>query len=498
MKYFYLLAIAFFTVSCGGGKTEGKTENSTKKKPNVVFIFTDDQTYTSIHALGNKEIKTPALDSFVEGGTTFTHAYNMGAWNGAVCAASRAMMNSGRTVWRVNKFRKNWKKKDSLNMSWAKLMESEGYNTYMTGKWHVDANAEDLFQNVVHVRPGMPHDAWGGHKRKGGIEKGEPVPIGYGRPKNENDTIWKPWDKKFGGFWEGGTHWSEVVRQDAIGFIDQAKQKEDPFFMYLAFNAPHDPRQAPQEYVDMYPLENISVPVSYQDEYPYRHSIRNGDYLRDEMLAPMPRTEYAVKVHRQEYYAAISHVDAQIGMIVDALKKSGKMDNTYIIMTSDHGLAMGRHGFMGKQNLYDHSIRPPMIILGPDIPKNKKVDADVYLQDVMATALEIGGVAKPSYIEFNSFLSLAKGERKESHYDAIYGAYLTVQRMIRKDGYKLLVYPEIDKVLLYNLNEDPEEMNDLAADPAQKERIKTLFSGLMQLQKDLDDTLDLSGLYAKL
>ena len=209
----------------------------------------------------------------------------------------------------------------------------------------------------------------GRSQKKRRYRKGEPVPVGYGRPKNENDTIWKPWDKKFGGFWEGGTHWSEVVRQDAIGFIDQAKQKEDPFFMYLAFNAPHDPRQAPKEYVDMYPLENISVPVSYQDEYPYRHSIRNGDYLRDEMLAPMPRTEYAVKVHRQEYYASISHVDAQIGMIVDALKKSGKMDNTYIMMTSDHGLAMGRHGFMGKQNLYDHSIRPLMIILGPDIPK---------------------------------------------------------------------------------------------------------------------------------
>jgi len=220
--------------------------------------------------------------------------------------------------------------------------------------------------------------------------------------------------------------------------------------------------------------------------------------LRDEMLAPMPRTEYAVKVHRQEYYAEISHVDAQIGMIVDALKKSGKMDNTYILMTSDHGLAMGRHGFMGKQNLYDHSIRPPMLILGPDIPKNKKVDADVYLQDVMATALELGGVGKPAYVEFNSFLSLAKGAQKESHYDAIYGAYLQVQRMIRKDGFKLLVYPEINKVRLYNLNEDPEEMNDLADLPENKEKIKSLFRDLMELQADLEDTLDLKKVYETL
>jgi len=493
MKNSYLLIIAFITFSCGKKQTK-EVEN---KKPNVVFIFSDDQTYTSIHALGNNEISTPTLDSFVEEGTTFTHAYNMGAWNGAVCAASRAMMNSGRTVWKVNKFRNNWIQKDSLDMSWAKLMESEGYETYMTGKWHVDAKAEDLFNNVVHVRPGMPHDAWGGHKRKG-LKEGAPLPVGYGRPINENDTSWSPTDKKFGGFWEGGTHWSEVVREDAIGFINQAKTKDKPFFMYLAFNAPHDPRQAPQKYVDMYPLENISVPKSYATEYPYRNSIKNGDYLRDEMLAPMPRTEYAIKVHTQEYYASISHVDAQIGMIVNALKKSGKMDNTYIIFTSDHGLAMGRHGFMGKQNLYDHSIRPPMMILGPDIPKNKKVDADVYLQDVMATALDLAGVAKPSYVEFNSFLDLAKGERENSHYDAIYGAYLKVQRMIRKDGFKLLVYPEINKVRLYDLNKDPEEMNDLADLPENKEKIKSLFKDLIQLQKDLEDTLDLTEVYKAL
>ncbi len=494
MKNITLGLLSLIALGCSGTKSKEQT----KTKPNIVFIFTDDQTYTSIHALGNNEISTPALDSFVEEGTTFTHAYNMGAWNGAVCAASRAMMNSGRTVWRVNKFRKNWTKKDSLDMSWAKLMESAGYETYMTGKWHVDAKAEDLFNNVVHVRPGMPHDAWGGHKKKTKLKEGAPLPVGYGRPVDENDKSWSPTDKKFGGFWEGGTHWSEVVRDDAIGFINQAKTKETPFFMYLAFNAPHDPRQAPQEYVDMYPLENISIPKSYATEYPYRHDIRNGNYLRDEMLAPMPRTEYAVKVHRQEYYAEISHVDAQIGMIVDALKKSGKMDNTYILMTSDHGLAMGRHGFMGKQNLYDHSIRPPMLILGPDIPKNKKVDADVYLQDVMATALELGGVGKPAYVEFNSFLSLAKGAQKESHYDAIYGAYLQVQRMIRKDGFKLLVYPEINKVRLYNLNEDPEEMNDLADLPENKEKIKSLFRDLMELQADLEDTLDLKKVYETL
>ena len=256
--------------------------------------------------------------------------------------------------------------------------------------------------------------------------------------------------------------------------------------------------QAPQEYIDMYPLDSISVPKSYMPEYPFRHQIANSNDLRDEALAPFPRTKFAIKVHTQEYYASITHVDAQIGVIMDALKKSGKMNNTYIFFTADHGLAMGRHGLLGKQSLFDHSIRPPMIVIGPEIPKNNKVEADVYLQDVMATSIEIAGIEKPEYVEFNSFLDLAKGETEKSHYNAIYGAYLKVNRMIRKDGFKLLVYPTLNKVLLFDLKKDPEEMNDISEYPTNKEKVKFLFTELLQLQKDMDDPLDLTNIYLTL
>jgi len=480
-----------------------------QKKPNIVLIFTDDQTYSSIHALGNKEIITPNMDKMVEDGTTFTHAYNMGAWSGAVCAASRAMMISGRFVWRANEFRRNWKENNSeaLDKSWSRILESSGYETYMTGKWHVDAPAQKIFNNVLHQRHGMPEDTWKGKEMTAKFKadpslkvsgSGKIMPIGYNRPLNENDTLWSPTDTARGGYWKGGKHWTEVLKDDAVNFIEQAKTKEDPFFMYLAFNAPHDPRQAPQEFIDMYPLDSISVPESYLPEYPLRHSIANGNYLRDEALAPFPRTEYAIKTHTQEYYASITHVDTQIGLILDALKKSGKMDNTYIFFTADHGLAMGRHGLLGKQSLFDHSIRPPMIVMGPDIPKNNKVDADVYLQDVMATSIEIAGIDKPNYVEFNSFLDLAKGETEKSHYEAIYGAYLNVNRMIRKDNFKLLVYPEINKVLLFDLKNDPEEMNDISDAIANKSKVKSLFKELLELQKDMNDPLDLTNIYLSL
>ncbi|AUP80590.1 sulfatase-like hydrolase/transferase [Flavivirga eckloniae] len=501
MIKFYTIVLVFLFYSCHTKKKESETV-----KPNIVFIFTDDQTYSSVSALGNDEIITPSLDKLVHEGTTFTHAYNMGSWSGAVCAASRAMLVSGRFVWRANAFRQNWVKNDSSSFkkSWPKLLESQGYKTYMTGKWHVDAKADKLFNNVVHVRPGMPHDAWDHFKMVAKFDSLSKVahadveaimPNGYNRPKSENDTTWSPTDTSKGGFWEGGKHWSEVVKDDAINFIEEAKNNDDPFFMYLAFNAPHDPRQAPKEFVDMYPLENISLPKSFLPEYPFRHSIANGNDLRDEALAPFPRTPYAIKTHKQEYYASITHLDKQIGLIIDALKKSGKIDNTYIFLTSDHGLAMGRHGLLGKQSLFDHSIRPPLVIIGPDIPKDKKVDSDVYLQDIMATSLEVAGVEKPNYVEFNSFLDIAKGKTDKSHYKSIYGAYLDVQRMIRKDGFKLLVYPEIDKVLLFDLNKDPEEMNDIASVPENKEKVKSLFKDLMQLQKEMDDQLDLNRIY---
>ena len=374
------------------------------EKPNILFIFSDDQCYSTIHALGNSEIHTPNLDRLTSQGVTFTHAYNMGAWSGAVCVASRAMLNTGRFVWNAYSYEENQHELAERGEMWVQLMQQAGYETYMTGKWHVKTDAEKLFDHVKHVRPGMPRDAWNFREMKetfaaiddlDNVNLDEIMPVGYNRPLSPEDTTWQPSKKEFGGFWEGGKHWSEVLGDDAVAFIDSAKNKEEPFFMYLAFNAPHDPRQSPKEYVDMYPIKNISVPESYKPEYPYKDSIGCGPSLRDEALAPFPRTEYAVNVNRQEYYAIISHMDDQIGRILDALEKSGKAENTYIFFTSDHGLAVGNHGLVGKQNMYDHSIRVPLFVIGPGVPKNKKIDADVYLQDVMPSTLEIAGYPKP-------------------------------------------------------------------------------------------------------
>jgi arylsulfatase A-like enzyme len=502
---FFLLLLAYATASCTS-QSDNLQSSSEAEKPNIVLLFTDDQTYESIEALNNTEIHTPNLNRLFRGGSTFTHAFNMGGWNGAVCIASRSMMISGQAIWRAKQQDSLWRAQDStaLAQTWGRLMQRQGYRTYMSGKWHVQAPADVVFDTVRHERPGMPPDNWG--RGGGGRQVAEAIraggdiaaamPPGYNRPLFENDRSWSPTDTTFGGFWEGGKHWSEVLKDDALLFIEDASSQELPFFMYLAFNAPHDPRQAPQEYVDMYSIKDISLPESFMPEYPWKDSIGNGVGLRDEALAPFPRTPYAVKKHRQEYYAIISHLDAQIGQILDALEESGKMENTYIFFTADHGLAVGQHGLIGKQNMYDHSIRVPMMVMGPGIPAGKKFDQEVYLQDVMATSLELAGIEKPSYVDFHSFMDIINGERAESHYNEIYGAYIDYQRMIRKDGFKLIVYPRIDKVLLYDLNKDPEEMHDLAAEPAYADKVKEMYRELLELQQEMGDSLSLSGSFS--
>ncbi|MEM9928756.1 MAG: sulfatase-like hydrolase/transferase, partial [Bacteroidota bacterium] len=470
-----------------------------EERPNILFIFTDDQTYTSVAALGNDEIATPNLDRLVQSGTTFTHAYNMGGWNGAICLASRHMLNSGRSVWRAHEQSRRYHADapGAREQAWGPLMAKAGYATYMSGKWHVEAPAPELFETTDHIRPGMPPDGYQHSKIQAMFKRHDMSPPedtvvayhppGYNRPLNADDDSYDPTDPKYGGFWTGGKHWSEVLADDGEAFLAKAAQDDRPFFMYLAFNAPHDPKQAPAEYLEQYPPGELAVPASFQPLYPNKELIGNGRNLRDEALGPFPRTELAVRKHKQEYYALITHLDAQIGRILTGLEATGKADNTVIMFTADHGLAMGRHGLLGKQNLYDHSVRVPLMISGPDIPQGETNPADVYLQDVMATALDLAGVAKPDYVEFNSLLPLLT--ETSGGLPAVYGAYVDLQRSIRKDGYKLLVYPKVPEVKLFDLQNDPEEINNLAA--AQPERVAALFAGLLELQQQMGDTLTL-------
>ena len=477
MKKNYLLpfcVLALVWTSCSTGKPD--------PRPNILFILADDQCYHTVNAMGAEEVITPSLDKLAVEGVAFTHAYNMGGWHGAVCVASRTMLNTGLSVWRANRAETSLDQWDEQGKMWSSLMENAGYQTFMAGKWHVKVAPDSIFQHTGHVRGGMPKQS----------------PEGYNRPKGPEDKEWTPWDTRFGGFWEGGKHWSEILAGEAVTFLEGTRDSDDPFFMYVAFNAPHDPRQSPKEYVDMYPLENVSVPASFQPLYPDMELIGCGKGLRDERLAPFPRTEHAVKVNRQEYYAIISHMDSQLERILEALESSGKRKNTYVVFTADHGLSCGNHGLLGKQNMYDHSMRVPLFVIGPDIPRGKRVGADVYLQDVMPTILELAGAEVPGHIEFHSLLPFADGSRSNSYYDAIYGCYMDRQRMVRQEDFKLILYPYASKMLLYDLENDPDEIVNLAGEDAYGEMQSKLFDKFLELQVEMEDTLDMRDYFPEM
>lgn len=189
-------------------------------------------------------------------------------------------------------------------------------------------------------------------------------------------------------------------------------------------------------------------------------------------------------------------MDAQIGRILDALEQSGRADNTWIFFTADHGLAVGHHGLFGKQTMYEHSTRVPFLVAGPDVPRNERRDQPIYLHDAMATALELAGAEKPQHIYFHSLLPLLRNKEQPSPYDAVYGAYLELQRSVTHDGWKLIAYPKAGVLRLYHLDQDPLEQHDLAADAQYRDRKGQLFRRLVALQKELGDALDLQATFA--
>lgn len=424
--------------------------------PNILFLFSDDQRADTIAALGNSVIKTPALDLLAKSGTVFHRAYCMGSNNGAVCVPSRAMLMSGRSLFHIQEQLKG-------QTTWPEKFADAGYTTFMTGKWHN-----------------------GGEAALRSFQQGKAVFLGgMGNPYKlalQDISATRAFENKR----TSGEHSVKLFADAAMDFLQQQKG-EKPFLCYVAFNAPHDPRLPPKEYRDRFAGHEPSIPANFLPQHPFNNGCM---VIRDEELAPWPRTPEIVRQHLADYYAYIEFMDAQIARILEALKASGQLENTIIVFSSDHGLAIGSHGLFGKQNLYDHSMRAPLIISGPGIARGKQSDAMCYLLDIFPTLGELAGVVKPEDSEGLSFASVLKGIT-EKHREAVFTSYTNVQRAIRDDRWKLMVYPQINKTQLFDLQNDPQEMHDLAADPQYAAEVQRLTAQLQNQQKLADDALPL-------
>jgi arylsulfatase A-like enzyme len=239
----------------------------------------------------------------------------------------------------------------------------------------------------------------------------------------------------------------------------------------------------------MYPDESIPLPGNFKKYHPFEF---DNMTIRDENLAPWPRTPEIIQASLADYYSLISHIDKRVGDLIETLKKEGLYENTIIVYAADNGLALGSHGLLGKQNMYEHSTKVPLIISGPGIPKDKVSDALVYLYDIYPTLVDACHLPAPEGIDGKNLLSVIKGEQ-EGVRTSLFTCYRHTVRAARTDEWKLIRYPERDFTQLFNLKTDPLEISNLAGQPEYQAKADEMMELLIQWQKEAGDTVNLTA-----
>ncbi|MXV85382.1 sulfatase-like hydrolase/transferase [Candidatus Poribacteria bacterium] len=432
-------------------------------RPNVLFMIADDHRWDAIGGMGDPTVQTPTMDSLMTRGTTFRQTHIMGSLVGAVCVPSRAAVLTS-----ANLFRSGGNQINRDLAVWPQVMRDAGYHTFFSGKWHNDRQTfTDSFDAGAKIFFGGMSDQY-------------KVPVFDFDPTGKYPEDAKYIGEKFS---------TELFTDASVEFL-QAYDAENPFFLYLSFTSPHDPRTAPGEYATMYSPEDIPVPENFLPEHPFD----NGEMrIRDEVLAPFPRTPEIVQQHIADYYGMITHQDAEMGRVLSTLEATGHLDNTIIIYTADHGLAVGQHGLLGKQNLYNHSIHVPSIFAGPGIPEGETVDALTYLYDVFPTVCDLTDVTCPDTTEGCSLVPLMKG-RVERVRATAFAAYRDIHRTITDGRWKLIRYyvseetgAGTDCIQFFDLEQDPWETTNLAELPEHADLIRSLAADMQMWQIQTND-----------
>jgi arylsulfatase A-like enzyme len=421
-------------------------------RPNILFVLADDQRADTLAAFGGLwELGTPNLDGLSERGFSFTRASCAGGPHGAVCIPSRAMLMTGRAWFTLDLGTFDGR------ATLPERLRDAGYRTFMSGKWHNGRGTlVRAFPNAHAVLEGGMANHF--EVPLVDVEAGEVV-----RPR------------------VGDGHSSELFADAVVDFV-RGYDESDPFFCYLAFTAPHDPRDAPLADRERWAARTPELPPNFLPQHPFDNSQLT---TRDEMLAAWPRTPEVVARQLAEYFALIEHMDAQLGRVLAALEETGRLENTVVVFAADHGLAMGSHGLLGKQNVYEHSMRAPLIVAGPGVPRGSSA-ALTYLFDAHATMLRLAGVEPSEDVHALDLAPLWSGERS-----ALRDRILTSQHHMRAitDGrYKLIRYPDVDVTQLFDLARDPHELADLAGRPEHASTLVRLRELLEDEQAALGDT----------
>ena len=412
-----------------------------KDRPNILLIVTDDQSPYTLSCYGDKVCDTPNIDQIARSGMVLDRAYHMGSMSGAVCSPSRTMIMSGRTLWHLPaRHQKNRQREKGitdgqniLQNTIPAVFNRAGYDTFRTCKiGNSFASANKLFKTV------------------------------------KDQTCRGALD-------ENG---SQFHGRQTLEFLKNRQESniQEPFLIYLGFSHPHDPRIGRDDLLKKYGAVNCkqppqevnkkapALPANWLPAHPFHHG---HPKLRDEVAVPgvlESRTEATVRNEIGREFACIENLDEQIGLVMEQLRSMGELKNTYVIFTADHGMSVGRHGLMGKQNLYEHTWRVPFLVSGPGIKNGSRADGNAYLLDILPTICELAGIDIPNTAQGQSLKPVLTG-KQDTVRDVLYGCYCggtkPGMRSVRKGDWKLIKYDTLDgdvrETQLFNLAENPQE-----------------------------------------
>lgn len=436
------------------------------RRPNIVFIITDQQRFDTIAALGYPYMETPHLDALVAEGTAFTNMYV----TAPSCAPSRASLFSGLYPHTNGVFRND----EPWTWTWVPLLAEAGYRCVNVGKMHTNPfeksfgfHERHVVENKDRAHPNLPFflDNWDKALWARGVEK--PSRVTYRRRADYREAM--------GAFvWEAPAdlHPDNFVGAMAINWLESWKGSE-PFFLQVGLPGPHPPYDPTGDYLARYADKTLPEAIRDYDldtQPAALRALRRHHAGTDHDAVVHLEDPSEAQLHRQRahYFANVSMIDAQVGAIVEALRARGVLDETMIIFTSDHGDCLNDHGHIQKWTMYEPSVRVPAIVWQPGAVRHQVIDGLTSLFDFGPTILEAAGVAPPAFMEAESLMPLLTGETGTArervfaeHTEDMILEETQFMTMVREGNYKLVHFIDSDEGQLFDLAADPGERVNL-------------------------------------
>jgi len=429
---------------------------------NVLFIMSDEHQQKASGCYGHSFVRTPAIDTLAAGGTRFTNAYT----NSPICVPARASFATGRTVHEIG----NWDNAhpyDGQIKGWGHALQQHGMNSLSIGKLHyrneTDPTGFDEQIVPLHVVDGV-----------GSVSASVKQPLGPPIKTSKLAANIGPGDS-------GYIRYDQSILEQACAWLknEAPKRKGRPWVLFCSFVCPHFPLIAPPDFYNMYPHDLLETPKGGSPDYELHPWIEKFRQVQrhDEFFTDKTR-----KIAIASYYALCSFMDNNVKKVLDALDASGVRDDTLIIYTSDHGENLATRRLWGKSNMYEEAVAIPLILSGPGVPAAKVVNTPVTLAEGANTILVTMGLEEEANPMFqcwrrtaNAPDDLARVAFSEYHATGADSAAF----MIRNGTHKYIHYvgypPE-----LFDLNTDPEEETNLAADPAHTATLTDLQAELIK------------------